>query len=138
MKESDYHRLRRQIEEKYKKDIEALERVWEMAKGDSAAKVENPRIEGLTEAVKGVIREIDEPFNLRTVIAQLKEHPDRQIAEAAEQRPSSISTVLKRLEANGEIRLREKGSGKRASTYVRANPTALPLEPGDIQEVQAN
>jgi len=131
LKQKDYLRLRRQIEDKYRADIDALERVWQMAQPpESPAKAETPRIEGLTEAVRGLLRTVPEPFNLRSVIGRLNEHPDQNIAQAARSRPASVSTVLKRLEKTGEIRLLEKGSGKRASSYARGNPpvTALPVE----------
>jgi predicted transcriptional regulator len=138
MKQRDYERLRREIEERYKGDLAALERIWQMAQGmDSNAAVEvAPRIEGLTEAVRAILPDLNEPFNLRSVIARLNDNPDQQIVEAARNRPSSISTVLKRIEKAGEIRLIEKGSGKRASSYGRGNLAhggeALPLQAGDI------
>jgi hypothetical protein len=123
----DYDRLKKQIEDRYRRDIEALERVWEMANGGAGAQRESPegraatstqhtRVEGLTDAIRKVLATITGTFTIRDIMARVIEI-DQAVGEAIQDKPASVSSALKRLESEGEISVVRKGSGKRPSEY---------------------
>lgn len=132
MNERDYIRLKKQINERYQRDLEALERVWQMAQesnglvsisssnrsyssGDNVM-----RNEGLTEAIRSALRTFDDPFTVHIVINRVSElFPD--LAESVRQKPASVSSALKRLEKFREIEVIRVGSGKRPSEYRTIN-----------------
>jgi hypothetical protein len=123
----DYERLRKQIEDRYRRDIEALDRVWEMANGASGTQKEasearassstqSPRVEGLTDAIRKALATITGTFTLRDIMAKVME-VDPVVGEAIQDKPASVSSALKRLEGDDEISVVRKGSGKRPSEY---------------------
>jgi CRP-like cAMP-binding protein len=127
LNQRDYERLRKQIEDRYRRDIEALERVWEMAaagsngqkeptNGRAPSGTQNHRIEGLTDAIRKVLITIDGTFTLRDIMARLSA-TDSIIGESIKDKPASVSSALKRLESEGEISVVRKGTGKRPSEY---------------------
>ncbi|PYS39697.1 MAG: hypothetical protein DMG14_13200 [Acidobacteria bacterium] len=115
MKEREYLRLKRQIENEYRQKIEALELIWKMA-GKSPGRPERlPRL-----AVQQLVRAFldqsrDDDFSLDEVFKYL-----RQTAPNVAVNRGSLSRVLQRLVLNGELELVSRGRGNKPSRYRRA------------------
>ena len=121
MNQREYERLKSQAQAEYRRTIEAIERVWQMSggatrkgptHGDSTT-----RKGKIKDAVRQAVAELSGEFSVRDIEKQIQDD-DPELA-AKIKRPS-LSSALKRLEADEEIVLVTPGSGKRASTYRRA------------------
>jgi len=116
MNEREYRKLSAQIEQRYREDIAALDRIWQLAK---------PSANGTSRAVKGTrgvvqdgvraaIGEINGKFTLRDVEHWIRANkPD--LHDTAR---TTISGTLKRL-VGKEIEVLEAGKGKRATVYQK-------------------
>jgi len=135
MNEREYERLKKIIQDDYRKKLEALDIVWRVAVGSS------PPGEKLTTAPNGgsAAGDSDEPAESRGVIMAAVEDAIYQIEGAftvksvaplvmeilpGTQSPerSSISHALKRLADDGRLEVVQLGRGKRPTTYRRASP----------------
>jgi hypothetical protein len=117
MNERDYLRLKRQAEEECRKKLEALELVWEMAKGN-ASKEHAPFAEmvergDLREAILEAIRELTHDFTVEHILAKIRAI-DPALGERA--KASSVSSALKRMVGN-DIEIVVKGVGRKPSLY---------------------
>jgi hypothetical protein len=119
MNSRDYERLKRQIEEKYKADIEALERVWEMAQASAPQATENTSAlpEDLPQLVKAAVVEMDGIINKRSVTNYLR-RTNENIPQSVQ---NTVGGILRKLSESGELTLKLRGQGKRPSEYVRTS-----------------
>lgn len=117
MNDREYDRLKKQIEEEYRANLDALERIWRMSKKqNSAAAASNGKRGSLLVAARQAITQRHGTFNLRDIEEAIKRNnPDLTI-----RRPSLSSTLL-RLVEDGEVEVVERGIGRKASTY-RSKP----------------
>lgn len=117
MKDSEYRRLKRQIEAEYHQKLDALEMVWQMSNtarrnGIEAVSVTPSKKGALLGLIRGVLPEIRGEFTQRTVAEKLREKPP-----GTEIKRASLSSTLRRLADDGDIELLELGKGKRPSRY---------------------
>lgn len=109
MTEREYKRLRREIEERYKSDLEALERIWELSRRDAPA--DRGQLKGL---LKQVVERAEGPFTAESIRREIE-----MIAPGFGAKPASVSRLLKRLAEQGDIAIVEKGEGRRPTKYAR-------------------
>jgi hypothetical protein len=64
----EYQRLRRRIDEQYQADISAIDRIWQLSNGEAVpVRESNSRPEGLEQAVRALLPNIDGVFTKRTI-----------------------------------------------------------------------
>jgi hypothetical protein len=121
MRESEYSRLKAQIEKEYRQKLDALETVWKMAntnghKPDAAKRTRRRRNGGLNSAISPLLSELkkQETFSQPQVLKLLQ---DQRPELAASITPAAVSSALRRMEEDGLIKLVLQGAGQRASTY---------------------
>ncbi len=133
MNEREYNRLKQQIEADYKRKLEALELVWQMARETDNA-VENrektAKAGTLMGAIRSVLPIVNGEFDINTIISLVEEtHPN--IKKPIN--PTSVSGSLKKLERSGRIVLTEAGAGKRPNMYRLSNPApSIPLDEDSV------
>lgn len=115
MHEREYKRLRKSIEDDYRKKLDALELIWGMA-GAANQNGKESRIRGrsaiLKQAIMDVLPGVSGSFNQRDIEAKIAQlHPEISAKRA------SLSTALKRIAEAGIIEIEQKGKGKRATIY---------------------
>jgi hypothetical protein len=121
MQEREYLRLKREIEERCRKDLESLERVWELSKA-----TEGPHREtgdgikrgDLQNAIIRAIGQFASDFTAEQMHAKIKV-TNPEIGEKA--KPSSVSSALNRMEGN-EIEVVIRGVGRKPSVYRVKKP----------------
>lgn len=117
MKEREYRKLRNEIEAEYHKKIEALDLVWKMSCGETAANGAAGQVFGkgtLLKAVRQALEGLRGDFVLKDVVERIRVNNS---SFAATLKRASLSSTLKRLAKSHEIEVVEPGKGKRASTY---------------------
>ncbi len=121
MKPREYLRLKREIEERSRADLKALNRVWQMS-GAGAVPSAGSR-EGASEsrtrgrlltAARAAIKEIQGDLTQQTVRSKIQEM-DPVFGITVKR--ASLSSALRRLAHDGELELVSAGSGKRQSVY---------------------
>lgn len=119
MNEKEYLRLRRQIDEEYRANIEALERVRELSRGTSPGRTMNSNPDGLADKVKEAVNAVGDGvvFTKRSLTNQLRK-VDPTIPQAVQ---GAVGGILRRMHGAGEIALVRGGKGKRASEYMKSN-----------------
>lgn len=129
MKESEYKRLRRQIEDDYHKKIEALELVWEMAV-DAASKKPKRKAPGKRQS-KGVADELvgsaleafaGHSFTVKHICEWIEDH------EGGEVDRSTLSHKLRTLAEKGKIEIEKEGKGRAPTVYRRVPSRAQLVE----------
>jgi hypothetical protein len=139
MREKDYNKLRREIQEKCRQDIEALDRVWAMISGTSPGLVSSdfagngagsaaPRIEGLADAIREVLPAMPETFTIRDVIDAIG-RGNPELGASVREKPTSVSSALKRFEREKKITLTRVGVDKKPSEYHLVVAPPPPAEP---------
>jgi hypothetical protein len=112
MHDREYDRLKKQIEEEYRANLDALERIWRMSKKQGGSAPSNGKRGSLLGAARQAVAEKHGTFNLRDIEDSIKRHnPDLTV-----RRPSLSSTLL-RLVEDGDLEVVEKGIGRKGSTY---------------------
>ncbi len=119
MNEAEYKRLRRRLDEKYREDCAALDRVWQLARehkdgGSASVSIERGKVQG---AVLLILEQMDGEFKLEDVVERIRLlNPELAAVEN-----SSVSTVLRRLEGlpDGQLEMVSRGRGKRPTLYRR-------------------
>jgi hypothetical protein len=124
--EREYRRLRQQIEDDYRRKIDALEVVWKLSantsNGNSAeVPVKRGTIDNL---VRNVLGSMTGQFSPRDVMEEMQKIPDFPGGINR----SSVSSALKRLADDGVLSVVQIGKGKRASRYQRKG---VSLKPSD-------
>ena len=122
MNERDYRKLRKAIEQRleyakreYDEQLKALEKVWELARGDgSGARAPRPPKGAIRQAVLDVILEFTKPFGVQNVM-QMLERQSPDIARATTF--ASLATVLRRLRDDGLIVIETAGSRSSPTLY---------------------
>jgi hypothetical protein len=117
MHEREYKRLRKTIEDDYRRKLDALDLIWGIA-GSANQDGHEPKTRGrsalLKQAIVDVLPGISGSFNQRDIESKITQlHP----GIAATLKRASLSTALKRIAESGKIEVVEKGSGKRATVY---------------------
>jgi hypothetical protein len=116
MHEREYKRLRATIEADYRKKIDALDLIYNMAGGSAIPSSNGNRSQVKGALAQGVVAAISQTtgdFNVRDLEESLRiMYPTLPVKRA------SLSNTLKRLEGK-EIEVVERGSGKRASVFRR-------------------
>ncbi|HWB08802.1 MAG TPA: hypothetical protein VG826_06250 [Pirellulales bacterium] len=134
MNEREYQRLKKHIEDDYRKKLDALEVVWALASGldgPGKAKAEKddrdeeegePR--GVLASVEAVLVGVPEIFTTKDVESQFGESnaPER----------SSISHALKRMTREGKLEIAEAGKGQRPTKYRRVVTTEKAPQPVEM------
>lgn len=117
MKELEYRRLKRRIEDEYQEKLKALDMVFRMSGGASSKNGEQGRTSKgvVSQAVRSALLKMSGEFGVRDIEKQIKtDDPTSAIKRA------SISSTLKRMaEDETEITCTEKGRGKKVSKYRR-------------------
>jgi hypothetical protein len=117
MHERDYLRIKRGIEEKYRKDLEALETTWQNALAHGAAKKEGSsggiKRGDLQSAILRAIGQFSCDFKAEDVLAKIKV-TSPEIGEKTG--ASSVSSALKRMNGR-EIETVIRGVGRTPSLY---------------------
>ena len=112
MNDREYARLKKQIEEEYRANLDALERIWKMSKKQGLSAMANSKRGSLLIAARQAIAEKHGTFNLRDIEESIKRHnPDLPVRRA------SLSSTLLRLLEDGDLEVVEKGIGRKASIY---------------------
>jgi hypothetical protein len=115
MREPEYKRLRRKIEDEYHEKMKALDMVFGMSGGTSPKNGANARKTkgAVPEAVRKALQKTTGEFTVRDIEQQIKlDDPTSNFKRA------SISSTLKRL-VGEEITITEEGKGKKGSKYRR-------------------
>jgi len=128
MNSKEYERLRRQIEDRYREDLQALERIRELSNGTAPVREGSASPDGLSEKVKEAVQGLsdDAVFSKRTLTVQIRQ-ADPTIPQSVQ---GAIGGILKRMFDAGEIKLYRRGKGKRASEYSKLNSPVL--SPHDV------
>jgi hypothetical protein len=116
MRDAEYHRLKKRIQQEYDEKIKALDMVFRISGGGSPAREANTRSSkgAVGQAVRAAIQKMSGNFVVRDIENQLKsDDPTSKIKRA------SISSTLKRLADDDEIKLVEEGKGNKGSIFHR-------------------
>ena len=110
--------MKAEIEADYRHKMEALELVWNMARGANRNGAEAASATlgkgTLLKAVRPILSDLSGDFTLHDVMKKISlSNPSL----AAKLKQPSLSSALKRLAEDGVITLVSRGSGKRASIY---------------------
>ena len=119
MKEREYLRLKRQIEDDCLQKLDALELVWQMA-SDKGGKEPDSGIKrgDLQSAILRAIATFSHDFTAEQVLAKIRVN-DPEIGEKT--KASSVSSALKRMTGN-EIETVIRGIGRKPSVYHAKKP----------------
>jgi hypothetical protein len=119
MKEPEYRRLKRKIEDEYQEKLKALDMVFRMSGGASTKNDKQAGRESkgaVPQAVRNALQRMTGEFTVREVEKQIK------IADPTSAfKRASISSTLKRLAKDEEIVCIEEGKGKRGSKFKNLN-----------------
>jgi len=121
MQEREYLRLKREIEERCRKDLESLERVWELSKtagGGNRETGDGIKRGDLQTAIIRAIGQFTTDFTAEQMHAKIKV-TNPEIGEKA--KSSSVSSALNRMEGN-EIEIVIRGVGRKPSVYRVRRP----------------
>jgi len=119
MQEREYLRLRREIEERHRRDLESLERVWELSGGPTKREATDGIKRGdLQSAIIRALSQFTSDFTAEQMHAKIKV-TDPEIGEKA--KPSSVSSALNRMEGN-ELEIVIRGVGRKPSWYRVKKP----------------
>jgi hypothetical protein len=117
MQEREYLRLKRSIEERYRKDLESLERVWELSKdnggGGKEESGEGFKRGDLQNAIIRAVEQFPGTFTAEDMHEKIKETEPEIGAKA---KPTSVSSALTRMDGN-EIEVVERGVGRKPTVY---------------------
>jgi hypothetical protein len=123
MQEREYLRLKREIQERCRKDLESLERVWQLSMETGGAKLDSSdgiKRGDLQNAIIRAIGQFTGNFTAEDMHQKIKE-TDPEIGAKA--KPTSVSSALMRMDGN-EIEVIERGVGRKRSVY-KAKKTEL-------------
>jgi hypothetical protein len=121
MQEREYLRLKREIEQRCRKDLESLERVWELSKttgGGSKETGDGIKRGDLQNAIIRAIGQFTTDFTAEQMHAKIKV-TNPEIGDKA--KSSSVSSALNRMGGN-EIEIVIRGVGRKPSVYRVRRP----------------
>jgi len=119
MKEREYLRLKRQIEDECRQKLNALDLVWQMASDNGNKEPDSGIKRGdLQHAILRAIAMFSHDFTAEQVLAKIRAN-DPEIGEKA--KASSVSSALKRMNGN-EIETVIRGLGRKPSVYHAKKP----------------
>lgn len=127
MNYAEYLKLKKDIENEYKRNLEALELIWKRSQSVFVASQQgdNPELPGmpseqpLSEATRLVISQMNKDFNADEVEQALRDH---NYNDGKPINRVSLTNTLHRLFRRGEIELVRKGRGRISSTYKKKGP----------------
>lgn len=113
MHDREYDRLKKQIEDEYHANLDALERIWKMSKKQgTSSSSSNGKRGSLLVAARQAVTDKSGTFNIRDIEDLIKKHnPDLMLRRA------SLSSTLLRLVEDGDLEVVEKGIGRKGSIY---------------------
>lgn len=122
MNYDEYKQLKQDIENEYKRNLEALEMVWRRCKNISTSVSEDTTttdlnshyLENVSGAVRIVVEGLSGEFSADDVKRGLKDHG---MLEGKEVRRISITNTLHRLFRRGELEVVRKGQGRTPGLY---------------------
>jgi hypothetical protein len=112
MNDREYERLRKGIEEEYRLNLDALERVYKWSKKHPTATASNGKRGNLLKAARNAVNMKTGIFKLQDIEEAIK----RTDSEITIRRPS-LSSALLRLVEDGILEVVDRGSGRKGSTY---------------------
>ncbi len=119
MKESEYNKLKREIEADYKTKLNALELIWKMAGEKKSRKLTSANITNgkkkLTKCVSEVLEKHSGKFTATMVANWVRESN----AAMKEINIPSISNILKRMVDDDEIQVDVFGKGRNPFIYKK-------------------
>jgi hypothetical protein len=122
MQEREYLRLRRAIEERCRKDLESLDRTWQLSteldgnkKDESGDGIKHGDIQ---KAIIRAVGQFSGTFTAEDMHQKIKETEPEIGAKA---KPTSVSSALNRMDGN-EIEVVERGVGRKRSVYKVRKP----------------
>jgi hypothetical protein len=114
MKRSEYERLKKQIEDDYRRKIDALETVWQMVSSTTKTADVGNGSSHFAKLISDLIDRLPDSFTVREVEAKLAETPGISVNR------STVSHTLKRMSMEqSKIRISYAGAGKRPTLYER-------------------
>lgn len=117
-----YKQIKQDIENEYKKNLEALEIVWKRAQGMGSGAVHSSTENGgsdvgTSDAVRSVISGLGEiEFDVDAVVEALNAH---SMFQSQKIKRLSINNTLHRLMRRGELEVVKKGQGRMSSIYKK-------------------
>ncbi len=119
MQEREYLRMKREIEERCRQDLAALERIWELSGGPKQGGSSDGIKRGdLQNAIIRALGNFTTDFTAEQMHARIRV-TDPEIGEKA--KPSSVSSSLNRMDGS-EIEIIERGVGRKPSVYRVKKP----------------
>jgi hypothetical protein len=117
MKRSEYERLKKQIEDDYRRKLDALEVVWQLVAPSGKPSENGDRSERTTQfatIIGDLIDRLPEQFTVKDVEAHLEKTQGSPVNR------STVSHTLKRMSVDKQrIRVGQVGTGKRATIYEK-------------------
>lgn len=112
MNDREYERLRKGIEDEYRANLDALERVYKWSKKHPSSTSSNGKRGNLLKAARNAVSMKTGAFDLRDIEEAIKRSdPDITI------RRPSLSSALLRLVEDEILEIVDRGSGRKGSTY---------------------
>ena len=123
MKESEFIKLRGEIDRRYKSDLYALDRVWRLSNRTSPPKpgVENVKKGTVSKVVKAVVSSMDGNFTISDVFEAAA-----KIDPAMAKKANAIRTAFKRLLQN-EVKTVSPKAGRKQAQYARVKQESSDL-----------
>jgi hypothetical protein len=122
MQEREYLRLRREIQERCRRDLESLDRVWQLSMESGGAKKEETgdgiKRGDLQNAIIRTVGQFEGTFTAEDMHQKIKE-TEPEIGTKA--KATSVSSALNRMDGN-EIEVVERGVGRKRSVYKVRKP----------------
>lgn len=127
----EYMRLKKQIEDKSKQELDALEMLWRAYGSKDSGSSDSQKKPVLAESIREVIKAIGGQFSVNEVANGLKNlgHHDIETTQ--------LSNALNRLARRNEIIAVEKGKGRTPSVYIQGTgiPKNAPTEDTDFLDL---
>ena len=128
MTQEDYDRVKAAIRARYERDLESLERVWELAKG--LEEVPSDR-ESLTQSIRSLCYNLPGQFSSTAVQELLME-------AGIPASPATVTSTLNRMVISGDLQLVRAGKGRHPSFFKKARDFSLQQGEGTKGAVDAN
>ncbi len=120
MKRSEYERLKKLIEDEYRRKLDALEVVWQMVATSAKPPVPGDGSSHFAKMIGDLIDRLPARFTVKEVESHLA-----SMTQGAPINRSTVSHALKRMSVDqSKIRVSAVGAGKRPTVYERVAPKA--------------
>jgi hypothetical protein len=146
-----YEKLRCEIEERYRADLDALERVWQLSDdsgrsiaANSASSRPGRRLKGLKRAVENAIGDLlaerIETFTIDHVIERIRRRDPElgRVIKSSPNKRASLSNALKRLVDGKKLGLHSTGTGSQANRYEFPEDKFHEFDEEEFEECNTN